>query len=196
MRADTRGALPKAIETVLLVDDDALVLRALAGLLERAGKRVVSTSDVGHARALSRKTRPQLAIIDLLLGPTGAQSGLALVQELRCDDEQLVILAYSGAATVDLMTFANEAGADVALRKDFTVLRHVLDRLESGACPEAHSSMTVARLDEVERTYIESVVHAFGGIRAASRKLRMHRSTLQRKLKKITTSGGGPMDAD
>jgi len=93
---------------------------------------------------------------------------------------------HSAFATVDLMTFATLAGADTALRKDVELLRRLLARLESDEGPDVEELTEVPSLDEVERGYIDNVVQAYGGIRAASRVLGMHRSTLQRKLRKDT----------
>src|SRR6266545_3983611 len=131
------GGSGMKIETVLVVDDDALVLRALARHLQGAGKQAVTTVDPQQARELSRSHRPELAIVDLLLGPEGVQGGLTLVHHLRDERGELVIVAYSGAMTLDLMTFAIEAGADRVVRKDFTMLRGLLGRLESGEQPLA-----------------------------------------------------------
>jgi len=173
------------VDSVLIVDDDALVLRALARYLEGAGKHVVTSTAAEHVRESLRSTRLDLAIVDLLLGPEGVRGGLELVHQLRSEYAEVVIIAYSGAATMDLMTQANVAGAHIVMRKDFEILRRVLEQLESGQRPEVPAPRTVASLDEVEWTYLDSVVRAWGGIRAASKKMRMHRSTLQRKLKKV-----------
>ena len=71
MDEDEEGPGPPGA-TVLLIDDDALILRALKALIARAGYRVVAARDSPSALAMARAQPIDGIVIDLVLpGTTG-----------------------------------------------------------------------------------------------------------------------------
>lgn len=90
--------------TILLVDDDRLVLSTLSMGLTRAGYRVVTAESADDAEAfLASGERPDLAILDVRMPGT---SGLALAERLRSLDHIpfMLLTAYSDQETVDRAT--------------------------------------------------------------------------------------------
>jgi DNA-binding response OmpR family regulator len=75
---------PAVESTVLLVEDDDLVLRLLIAVLRRGGFRVVSATDIATALLVASRERPDLCIIDVHLG---RQSGLDLLERIRLTPE-------------------------------------------------------------------------------------------------------------
>jgi DNA-binding response OmpR family regulator len=67
-------------KTVLLVDDDPVVLTLMRRVLEKAGYRVCVASDGNKGLALAERETPDLIVVDLLMAPT---SGLQLIEKLK-----------------------------------------------------------------------------------------------------------------
>jgi len=71
-----------AARTVLLIEDDPLVLTAMGMVLRQQGCRVIATESVGEALAVARRRPPpDLVISDYRL--PGGQDGIAGVEQLR-----------------------------------------------------------------------------------------------------------------
>lgn len=90
--------------TILLVDDDRLVLSTLSMGLARAGYRVITAESADDAEAfLASGERPDLAILDVRMPGT---SGLVLAERLRSLDHIpfMLLTAYSDQETVDRAT--------------------------------------------------------------------------------------------
>lgn len=90
--------------TILLVDDDRLVLSTLALGLGRAGYRVVTAESADDAEAyLASGELPDLAILDVRMPGT---SGLSLGERLRTLDRVpfMLLSAYSDQETVERAT--------------------------------------------------------------------------------------------
>lgn len=90
--------------TILLVDDDRLVLSTLSMGVARAGYRVVTAESADDAEAfLASGERPDLAILDVRMPGT---SGLALAERLRSLDHIpfMLLTAYSDPETVERAT--------------------------------------------------------------------------------------------
>lgn len=100
---------------ILLIDDDALALDAIALTLRDAGHDVRAASDWPGAAKHVRTRLPDLAIADLQA--PGAQDAL-LVSLLRAVAPALPVLAISGGGD-GAFAAAKAAGADAALRKPF-----------------------------------------------------------------------------
>lgn len=96
--------------TILLVDDDRLVLSTLSMGLVRAGYRVVTAESADEAEALLVSgERPDLAILDVRMPGT---SGLVLAERLRSLDHVpfMLLTAYSDQETVDRATASGALG--------------------------------------------------------------------------------------
>jgi len=169
-------------KSLLIVDDDAPFCDSLAGAFRRRGFSVRTALDVGGGGRLLAGEPPAYALIDLRIG---AHSGLALVEQaarLEAGVHVVVLTAYASIATA---VAAIKLGAAQYLTKPVTV-GDILAAFESDAAdadvapPEDPPS--VRRL---EWEHIQQVLHAHdGNVSATARALKMHRRTLQRKLRK------------
>ena len=72
-------ALPDAVR-ILVVDDDEAICRQLAGGLSSAGFHVVTATDGSGAIQQATVTPPDVALVDLEMGPTG---GLDVIRHLK-----------------------------------------------------------------------------------------------------------------
>jgi diguanylate cyclase (GGDEF)-like protein len=81
-RARAARAKPSDREVVLVIDDDEQVLQLVKRVLERAGFEVVTIGDGGQAHDAAIEWRPDIILLDLMLGHTTGDQVLA---ELRKD---------------------------------------------------------------------------------------------------------------
>jgi two-component system, chemotaxis family, chemotaxis protein CheY len=105
--------------SILIVDDDPNVLRALARILTTQGHDVTEAADGVQAVARAADGPPDLAIVDMYMP---GQDGIQTIQQLRRNQPELPIVAMSGGGTdvnVDVLEVATVLGAAVTLRKPF-----------------------------------------------------------------------------
>ena len=69
-------------DIALVIDDDEQVLRLVKRVLERAGFECVTVSDGSHAHSSAVEWRPDIILLDLMLGET---TGDQIMSELRSD---------------------------------------------------------------------------------------------------------------
>jgi CheY-like chemotaxis protein len=86
--------LPRGDETILLVEDDAVMREATRRLLTRLGYRVLTAHDAAEAlRACEEEKPPDLVITDLVMP---GMDGLALAARVRERHPSIPILLVSG----------------------------------------------------------------------------------------------------
>jgi two-component system response regulator DesR len=102
---------------VLVVDDHDVVQWGFRLLLERQPwvERCVAAHDGDEALELARRSKPQVALVDLFLGQ---HSGAEVCSELRTASPQTKILLISGAGRISPAA-ARAAGASGFVSKDW-----------------------------------------------------------------------------
>ena len=121
--------------TVLLVDDEADLVRGLRAVLEGAGFRVATASDGDQALAAYRTTSPAIVVLDLMLP---VRDGLDVCRELRRMSDVPILMLTARADDVDKI-IGLELGADDYLTKPFNArelvarVRAILRRAARGA---------------------------------------------------------------
>ena len=120
-------AQPPAIpdRPILVVDDDAKIVRLVRTYLERDGFMVVTAADGPAALDAIERHRPALVVLDLMLPEL---DGRAVIRAVRRDDEAaatpILILSARGS-TIDRIA-GLEDGADDYLPKPFSPAELVL----------------------------------------------------------------------
>jgi two-component system response regulator RegA len=170
------------IGTILVVDDDE---RVLAGFARSLGMRrtVFTATSCFAASAIARRERLDLAIVDMRLG---SDSGLDVVRVLKVETPNTVVAIVSGYLSIDTTVLAVRAGADVIMTKPITG-RDIMRRIEGGECdePDPDPTPTLAR---AESEHIARVMaDCEGNVSEAARRLGIYRSSLQRKLRKLSS---------
>jgi two-component system response regulator RegA len=177
---------------LLLIDDDALFVEALARAMRSRGFEVTVCTSATKAKSLIAGIAPDLAIVDLRL-PDG--SGLCLVSELRRCSPTTRVLVLTGYGSIASAVEAMKLGAVNYLCKPVDADTIIAafgggnfapepeeSADEGSESPAADQPLTVMRL---EWEYINRVLtENDGNISATARALNMHRRTLQRKLLK------------
>jgi signal transduction histidine kinase len=113
-----RSSAPRGTETVLVVDDDSQVRRAMVAVLEGHGYHVTQASTAEEAVAIVRAARPavDVAVVDVVMPVTG---GAELARKLR-DVKELPILFTSGHTQDRLARAGLRTEDGPLLRKAFT----------------------------------------------------------------------------
>ena len=125
---DERMPAPKP--PILVVDDDAKIVRLVRTYLEREGFRVVEAADGKSALAAIALEAPALVVLDLMLPEV---DGLSIVRAVRRTD-RTPILMLSARGTTENRIAGLEAGADDYLPKPFSPaelvvrIKRILDR--------------------------------------------------------------------
>lgn len=84
--------------TILVVDDDALVLEALGDLLEHEGYTVLKASSGRSGVTLYRENDPDLVVSDILMPK---MDGIEFIREIRRISPTQSILAISGGGRLE-----------------------------------------------------------------------------------------------
>ena len=125
---------------ILVVDDDAKIVRLVRTYLERDGYRVVTAADGPGALDAIERHRPALVVLDLMLPEL---DGRAVIRAVRRDDEAAAtpILVLSARGTTLDRIAGLEDGADDYLPKPFSPaelvvrVKTILRRASTGAVP-------------------------------------------------------------
>ncbi|MFL5777531.1 MAG: response regulator transcription factor [Chloroflexota bacterium] len=124
---------------ILVVDDDAKIVRLVRTYLERAGYRVVDAADGRRALAAIALEPPALVILDVMLPEV---DGLAVLRAVRRTDRTPVIV-LSARGMVEDRIAGLTAGADDYLAKPFSPaelvvrVQRILDRTGEGSATGA-----------------------------------------------------------
>jgi two-component system, response regulator RegA len=170
---------------VLVVDDDAVFRERLGRAFRDRGYRVKTAANHDEAMQRSSELEPMIAIVDLRLpGP----SGLQIVADLRAHFARLQILVLTGYGSIANALEAVRLGADNYLSKpaDVEDIEAALSRATNATTSgEEQTTVATPSLARVEWEHIQRVLADCGGnLSEASRRLGVHRRSLQRKVQK------------
>lgn len=104
------------METVLVVDDEAVIRDVVVRYLERDGYRTLEAADGERARDLLRSEGPNLVVLDLMLPGV---DGLALCRWIRTQSDVPVIMLTARGEETDRIV-GLELGADDYVTKPFS----------------------------------------------------------------------------
>ncbi|WP_407935401.1 response regulator transcription factor [Alkalimonas cellulosilytica] len=176
---------------LVLVDDDAVLLRTLARRFEQTGARVVTFAEPCTCDQLIAE-QADAYLLDLRFA---SQSGLSFIEPLRAALPNCRIVLLTGYGSIANAVQAVKLGADDYLTKpvDFQQLRQVLygqflltePDTPASEQPEPASTLSLLSPEQLEWEHIQRVLtEQDGNISQTARMLGMHRRTLQRKLLK------------
>ncbi len=121
-------------ELILVVDDEARIVKLARDYLERAGFRVSSAADGPAALQAARRERPDLIVLDLMLP---GLDGLDVARTLRRESDVPIIMLTARVEEADRL-IGLELGADDYITKPFSPrelvarVRTVLRRARGG----------------------------------------------------------------
>jgi DNA-binding response OmpR family regulator len=107
------------VKKLLLMDDDAEILRALSVVLERRGYRVFTARDGQEGLAAALREPPDLVVVDMMMPK---KSGFLVLEKLKsqgpASPKVIMITANEGSRH---RAYAEMLGVDDYLRKPFAV---------------------------------------------------------------------------
>ena len=142
------------MSTVLVVDDEPLVLDVVARYLERDGHRVITAADGDGALRMIEHEEPSLVLLDVML--PGKTDGLDICRWIRSSSELPVILLTARGDEADRIV-GLELGADDYVTKPFSPrelasrVKTVLRRANGGPSPQERVSAGRLELDAARR---------------------------------------------
>jgi len=137
--------------TVLIVDDDQKLLKMLQRTLSYEGLQVVTASNGQEALLQVAIHQPAIIVLDWMMPK---MDGLAVVQRLRAENNQVFILMLTARDALENRVEGLESGADDYLTKPFAPeelvarVHALLRRIETSPARQALSFSDVA-LDPV-----------------------------------------------
>jgi len=170
--------LSRRLRTVLVVDDDTVLLSALERDLRARGLTVLPAPTADSALEIARARRPDCALVDLCIGD---DSGIELLHELKSVLPDLLVVLLTGHGAVQNAVDAFHGGAVDFLQKPVGGLQ-LIQALERALARERDPSPTLARAEFEHITRV--LQECNGNISEAARRLGIHRRSLQRKLQK------------
>lgn len=106
-------------KVVLIIEDDAVMLRALGHAFQAAGCRLVGARDGEEGLARFIEETPDLVVTDILM-PN--REGVETILAMKARAPQVKILAISGGGRLgadEVLSLAQRLGADAVLPKPF-----------------------------------------------------------------------------
>ncbi|MEQ1488561.1 MAG: response regulator transcription factor [Methylotenera sp.] len=168
--------------TLLLVDDDADFLSALAPAMVKRGFLVSTANSAESAFELAKQEAPEYAVVDLKMS---GNSGLVLVRQLASLEAGTKIVVLTGFASISTAVEAIKLGATHYLAKPVDADEIVSAFGKKNGDAEVELSSNPLSIERLEWEHIQRVLSEHdGNISATARSLNMHRRTLQRKLSK------------
>jgi two-component system alkaline phosphatase synthesis response regulator PhoP len=140
-------------ELILVVDDEAKIVKLARDYLERNGFRVDSAGDGATALAAARRDRPDLIVLDLNLP---GMDGLDVCRALRRESNVPIIMLTARVEEMDRL-IGLELGADDYISKPFSPrelvarVRAVLRRVQSSDAPDLVLRAGDLEIDEAGR---------------------------------------------
>jgi two-component system response regulator RegA len=174
------GNLRRRLRSILVVDDDEMLLSALERDLRGRGLEVHATGEPERALEIARHVRPDCALIDLCIGQ---DSGIDLLRDLKAELPDMLVLLLTGQGAVQNAVDAFHGGAADFLQKPIggKALEEAINRALARGLGGPAPTLAEAESDHITRVLEECQ----GNISEAARRLGIHRRSLQRKLQKI-----------
>src|SRR5271165_2439143 len=108
-----------AVKTILLIDDDPEILKAMRLVLEKKGYRVVTAGDGNMGLAVAEREAPELVVVDMMMP---RKSGFLVLETLKARNRAIprviMVTANEGGRH---RAYAELLGVDAYIRKPFAM---------------------------------------------------------------------------
>ena len=121
---ETNGAVDTETLSILVVDDDHGMLRAVKTILAREGYRVLAADGVEQAQIFLLETKPHAILLDIQMPGV---SGLDFLPVLTREHEDIPVVMMTAYATVETAVRAVKEGAYDFLTKPFENIDQVVN---------------------------------------------------------------------
>lgn len=179
--AEREGLAFSDDRSLLVVEDDEVLLARLAAALQARGFAVQSASSIDTGLYVVRMSPPAFAVVDLRLADG---NGLSIVSELSAARPDSRVIVVTGYGNIPTAVSAIKLGACDYLTKpvDADEIADALLTPRGSVPPPPDHPMAV---DEKQWAHISSVLaHNSNNLSQTARLLNMHRRTLQRIIRR------------
>ena len=106
------------MKKILIIDDESLIRRTTAMLLEKVGMQAVLATGGQEGISLARSEKPDLILLDILMPDV---SGWDVLDRLRSDQvlRQIPVVLFTAVDHAGTDRRAEESGVSATLRKPF-----------------------------------------------------------------------------
>jgi two-component system phosphate regulon response regulator PhoB len=117
-------------QTVLIVEDEQMLLSALQRKLESAGLNVLTAKDGSEGLKLALENRPDLILLDIILP---LMDGITFLERLRRDEwgKQVPVIVLSNLSKASTITETKEKGVKMFLVKTDWKIDDVLQKIKN-----------------------------------------------------------------
>lgn len=173
--------------SLLIIDDDPLYGDLLSRQLDRHGFSASVYASIEEALPKIRSAPPDYAVIDLYLRGRSGLSAIASLQSLNPNIRIVILTGYPSVATA---VSAIKLGATNFLMKSANPEEVVAALTDDNIIDPSGVPAQPLSLSRLEWEHIQNALKVYdGNVSATARALRMHRRTLQRKLRKHPARG-------
>ena len=99
---------------ILVIDDDAIIRKALGEIFEMKGFEVFMAEDGEKGLQAFQRERPELVILDLVMPVMG---GVECLEKIRAIDTQVQVIILTGYGTDDQLARVQQLGVMDVVRK-------------------------------------------------------------------------------
>ena len=166
--------------TILVIDDEATVLKSIAGCLESRGWRVIQAENGRKGLDLFKRNQPDLVLTDLLMHEI---DGLTVLWRIHEIDPDQPIIVVSGTGRITDVVDALRLGAwDYIVKpiENMSIVLHAVDR-----------AFERSDLLAQNRAYQENLEALVKKRTAALEQANSHLSTINTRLKKVVATTRG-----
>jgi two-component system response regulator RegA len=172
----------RSLPKILVCDDDAIFRRRLVRAFEARGFETLDAPTPAEAIKLAKEHKPQRAVLDMKMP---GKTGLELMKDLTVIDPDIDVVILTGFGSIATAVEAVHRGAMDYLTKPADADQILAAFERDGELPPQvpDSQPTLAR---VEWEHIQRILaECQNNISQTSRRLGIHRRSLQRKLSKM-----------
>lgn len=120
----------KDLTTLLVIEDDFIMLTLIRKMLQQAGYRVITAENGKEAKRCIQEEVYDLVVMDIYMP---YQSGFSLIEEVKCQlaTREKPVVVVTSFANVDALAVLTNLAVSAVLNKPFT-LQELISAVEDG----------------------------------------------------------------
>jgi DNA-binding response OmpR family regulator len=119
----------KSVKTILVIEDEQMMVKVLRGKLEKAGFNVLAAEDGERGFQKALENHPDLILLDIILP---VMDGITVLEKIRADSwgQSVPIIVLSNLSRVATIDESKEMGVRAYLVKTNWKLNEVIEKVK------------------------------------------------------------------